>query len=50
MTAYSVHGFLLGGPHLKRPSYEKASELPSDGDKGSYGEIISIEDVNGRHF
>jgi hypothetical protein len=38
------------GPHLKRPSYEKASELPNNGDKGSYGEIISIEDVNGQHF
>jgi len=46
-----MHEFFGGDcrSHLKGPSYEKAGKLPSNSDKGSYGEIISIEDVNRRH-
>lgn len=46
-----VHDFFCGdcGSHLKGPSYEKTGKLPSNSDKSSYGEIISIEDVNRRH-
>jgi hypothetical protein len=46
-----MHEFFGGDcrSHLKGPSYEKAGKLPSNSDKDSYGEIISIEDVNRRH-
>ena len=36
-------------PYLKCPGYEKPSELPGDGDKSCYGEVIFVEHMDGGH-
>lgn len=36
-------------PYLECPGYEKSSELPGDGDKSGYSEVISVEHMGGGH-
>lgn len=37
------------GRYLKRPGYEKSSELPGDSDKSGYSEVVSVEHMDGGH-